>query len=175
MYLKSCLCSVSCRLCCLYWWLPCILYLCPCTCFVVDMFPYSYSTTGCVNDLWLALTNYACIMFWDYVLNVFHATEQTLTVFRLKILCNLWPAGKCVSTRLRKLRAMFVLTFLLKRGLNQMMLRCLFLRDWCVTCVMYSSLCVKLLCPSTVWYACCILKSLLVRWECWNTLINRYM
>ena len=52
----------------------------------------------------------------------------TLTVFLLKILCNLLPIGKCVSTSLRKLRAMFVLTFLLNGGLNQMMLRCLFLR-----------------------------------------------
>ena len=37
-------------------------------------------------------------------------------MFLLKILCSLWPAGKCVSTRWRKLRAMFVLTFLLKGG-----------------------------------------------------------
>ena len=35
-------------------------------------------------------------------------------MFLLKILCSLWPAGKCVTTRWRKLRAMFVLTFLLK-------------------------------------------------------------
>ena len=32
--------------------------------------------------------------------------------------------------------------------LNQMMLRCLFLRGCCVTCGMYSSLWLKLLCPS---------------------------
>ena len=54
-----------------------------------------------------------------------------MPVCLLKILCNL-PTGKCVSTRLRKLRATFVLTFLLNRGLKQMMLRCLFLRDCCV-------------------------------------------
>ena len=37
-----------------------------------------------------------------------------------------------------------------KSGLNQMILRCLFLRDCCATCGMYSSLCVKLLSPSAV-------------------------
>ena len=58
-------------------------------------------------------------------LTLFMQLKLTLTVFRLKILCNLWPAGKCVSTRSRKLRAMFVLMFLLNGGLNQMILRCL--------------------------------------------------
>ena len=40
---------------------------------------------------------------------------------------------------------MFVLTFLLKGGLNQMTLRCLFLRGRCVSCGVYSSL----------WRSCC--------------------
>ena len=32
--------------------------------FVVDIFPYSCTiTTGCANDLWLALPNYVCIVF----------------------------------------------------------------------------------------------------------------
>ena len=31
-------------------------------------------------------------------LTLFMQLKLTLTVFRLKILCNLWPAGKCVST-----------------------------------------------------------------------------
>ncbi len=35
-----------------------------------------------------------------------------------------------------KLRAMFVLTFLLNGGLNQMKLRCLFLRAFCGACFM---------------------------------------
>ena len=75
-------------------------------------------------------------------------------MFLLKILCNLWPTGKCMSTRLRKQRAMFVLTFLLNGGLNQMMLRCLFLRCLYVSCGMYSSLWLKLLCPSAFLHAC---------------------
>ncbi len=57
-----------------------------------------------------------------------------LTVFLLKILCSLWLGGKCLSIRHRKLRAMFVLTFLLNGGLNQMILRCLFLRVFCDAC-----------------------------------------
>ena len=39
-------------------------------------------------------------------------------------------------------------SILLNGGLNQMMLRCLFLRGCCVTCGMYSSLWLKFLCPS---------------------------
>ena len=58
-----------------------------------------------------------------------------------------------MSTRWRKLRAMFALTFLLKGGLNQMTLRCLFLRGRCVSCGVYSSLWLKLLCPSAFRYA----------------------
>ena len=71
-----------------------------------------------------------------------------LYITDLENLCNLLPIGKYVSTCFRKLRAMFVLTFLLNGGLNQMMLRCLFLRGCCVRCGMYSSLWLKLLCPS---------------------------
>ncbi len=41
-------------------------------------------------------------------------------MFLLKIVCSLWLGGKCLSIRHRKLRAMFVLTFLLNGGLNQM-------------------------------------------------------
>ncbi len=52
-------------------------------------------------------------------------------MFLLKILCSLWLGGKCLSIRHRKLPAMFVLTFLLNGGLNQMILRCLFLRVCC--------------------------------------------
>ena len=55
--------------------------------------------------------------------------------------------------RFYNFEAMFVLTFLLN-GLNQIMLRCLFLRGCCVTCGMYSSLWLKLLCPSAFWYVC---------------------
>ena len=46
------------------------------------------------------------------------------------------------------------LDVLTERGLNQMMLRCLFLRCLCVSCRMYSSLWLKLLGPSAFWYAC---------------------
>ncbi len=41
-----------------------------------------------------------------------------------------------LSIRHRKLRAMFVLTFLLNGGLNQMILRCLFLGAFCGACFM---------------------------------------
>ena len=88
--------------------------------------------------LWLVIINLTLLMH----------LQLTLTEFLSKILCNLWPTGKCVSTRLRKLRAMFVLMFLLNGGPNQMMLRCLFLRCLCVSCGMYSSLWLKLLRPS---------------------------
>ena len=42
--------------------------------------------------------------------------------------------------------------FLLNGELNQIMLRCLFLLGCCVACGMYSSLWLKLLCPSAFWY-----------------------
>ncbi len=76
---------------------------------------------------------------------------MTLTVFLLKILCSLWLGGKCLSIRHRKLHAMFVLTFLLNGGLNQMILHCLFLRVFCDACFMYSSLWSKLLCLNAFW------------------------
>ena len=34
------------------------------------------------------------------------------------MLCNLWSLGKCVSTRLRKLRAMFGLNVFAQRGVK---------------------------------------------------------
>ena len=85
---------------------------------------------------------------WLIYLCVTYATVTDLNCVPIENVVQPKPAGKCVSTRLRKLRAMFVLTFLLTGGLNQMMLRCLFLRGCCVTCDMYSSLWLKLLCPS---------------------------
>ena len=96
---------------------------------------------------WLFLI--ICVV-WPVIidLTLLMQLQLTLTVFLLKILCNLLPIGKCVCTSLRKLRAMFVLTFLLNGGLNQMMLRYLFPRGCCITCGMYSSLWLKLLCPS---------------------------
>ena len=97
-------------------------------------------------DWLLLIMRVLCLVIVD--LTLLMQLQLTLTVFLLKILCNLWPTGKCVSTRLRKLRAIFVLTFLQNGGLNQMMLRCLFLRCLRVSCGMYSSLWLKLLCPS---------------------------
>ena len=92
----------------------------------------------------------ACSYSYLLVLNVTHVTVTDLIVkFLFKILCNLWPIGKCVSTSLRKLRAVLVLTFLLNGGLNQMMLRGLFLRGCCATCGMYSMLVAEVaICPS---------------------------
>ncbi len=62
-------------------------------------------------------------------------------MFLLKILCSLWLGGKCLSIRHRKLRAMFVLTFLLNGGLNQMILRCLFLRVFFVVLALCNLVC----------------------------------
>ena len=51
--------------------------------------------------------------------NLTHATVTDLNCVPLTILCNLLPIGKCVSTSLSKLGAMFVLTFLLNGRLNK--------------------------------------------------------
>ena len=55
-----------------------------------------------------------CIVIIDLILLM--QLQLTLTVFLLKILCSLWFAGSCVSMGSRQLRAMFVVTFLLKGG-----------------------------------------------------------
>ena len=65
-----------------------------------------------------------CVLCLDIIL--------TLTVFLFKILCSLIFVGKCLSMKHRKLRAMFVLTFLLNGRLNQMISRCLLLRIFVV-------------------------------------------
>ena len=51
--------------------------------------------------------------------NLTRATVTDLNCVPIAILCNLLPIGKCVSTSLRKLRAMFVLKFLLNGRLNK--------------------------------------------------------
>ena len=76
--------------------------------------------------LWLVIIDLTLLM----------QLKLTLTVFLFKILCNLLPIGKYVSTSLRKLRAMFILTFLLNGGLNQMMLLCLHVPAW-LPCYMH--------------------------------------
>ncbi len=63
----------------------------------------------------MCFSSYACVVLRNYRLDIVHAAITDLD----------W---KCLSIRHRKLRAMFVLTFLLNGGLNQMILRCLFLR-----------------------------------------------
>ena len=54
--------------------------LCSCTCFVMPCFliPTVTLTTGCDNELWLALPNYVCIVFRDYGLNVIQANVANL-------------------------------------------------------------------------------------------------
>ncbi len=95
-------------------------------------------TSALVYDLalWLSFSNYACVALRNYRLDIVHAAITDLDMFLLKILCSLWLGGKCLSIRHRKLRAMFVLTFLLNRKLNQIILHCLFLRVFCGACFM---------------------------------------
>ena len=84
---------------------------------VMNMLPCT--TVARTNELHLVFPYCTRGMVCDFLRNVIHATLKTLTVFLLKILCSLWRAGKFVSKRLRKRRAiaMFILTrFLLKRG-----------------------------------------------------------
>ncbi len=112
------------------------------TCFLVPASAWVYDLT-----LWLAFSSNACVVLRNYRLDIVHAAITDLvTVFLLKVLCSLWLGGKCLSIRHRKLRAMFVLTFLLNGALNQMILRCLFLRVFCGACFCGASLWSKLLC-----------------------------
>ena len=70
-------------------------------------------------------------MFGDDAFTVIHATiAYTLTEFLLKILCSGLDAGKCLSIRFRKFLPTFVLTFLLKGGLNQIIFLVLVLFLW---------------------------------------------
>ena len=96
-------------------------------------------------------------MFWDYVLDVIHATVANLNCVSVENFVQFVASGKVCVHEVEKFACdvcLNVFLFLLNGGLNQMILRCLFLRDWCVTCGMYSSLCAKLLCPSAFWYVC---------------------
>ena len=99
-------------------------------------------TVLCTNVFWLAFqSNYACVVACDNRLNVTHATVNDLNCVPIENFVYLWPTGKCVSTNLREWRAMFVLTFLLNGGLIPASF-------CCDRCGMYSSLWLKLLCPS---------------------------
>ena len=81
-------------------------------------------------------------MFCDHVLNVIHATVANLNCVLVENFVQF--VAKCLSTRLKKLRARFVLMFLLDGELNQMILRV-------YSCAgLMFCLCVKLLCPSAV-------------------------
>ena len=109
MCLKSCLCSVSCRFCCM----PFVLMHLFCSGHVSLFLQLQLAVLMTCGWLFLIV----CVLCFEIMfLTLFMQLWLTLTVFRLKTLCNLWPAGKCVSTRLRKLRAMFVLMFFLNGG-----------------------------------------------------------
>ena len=61
------------------------------------------------------------------IMDIFSVQLQlTLMVFLLNILWSLLDRGKCLSINLRKVFPMFVLMFLLKGGLNQIMFLFLF-------------------------------------------------
>ena len=77
-----------------------------------------------------------CFEIMVFEILIIHATIANLYCVSVENFAQFVVIGKVyVSTRLRKLRAMFVLMFLhaIRGGLNQMILRCLFLRDCCVT------------------------------------------
>ena len=93
-------------------------------------------TVLCTNVFWLAFSNYACVVAYDT-----HATVNDLNCVPIENFVYLWLTGKCVSTNLRKWRAMFVLTFLLNGGLIPASF-------CCDRCGMYSSMWLKLPCPS---------------------------
>ena len=79
---------------------------------------------------WLFLIICAlCLVIID--LTSFMQLLLTFKVFLLKILRSLCCSGKCLSIKLKNSRPIFVLTLLLNGGLNQIMLRCLFLRVRC--------------------------------------------
>ena len=124
--------------------------------------PYScvlVPTVVCADVLWLPSPNYACVVPCD---NCSTNATATITVFLLKICVN------CVYN-IKKTACNVVLTFLLNGGLNQMILRCLFVRGCCVSWGICSSLWLTLLCPKCVLIClCCIFQYLFVRWQCWN-------
>ena len=65
----------------------------------------------------------------DNLFSVIHATVADLDGVLMKIFLSFWSLGKCLSTSVRNLWPILVLTFLLNGGLYQrMLLRCLFLR-----------------------------------------------
>ena len=87
---------------------------------------------ACINCCFAYnVLTHALVLQWACVL------VPTVTVLWANILWLAFPNYACVA-----------FTFLLNGGLNQMMLRCLFLGVCCITRDMYSSLWLKLLCPS---------------------------
>lgn len=113
MCLKSSLCGASCRLCCLCYWLSCI--LCPCSCTYSAMgmqLPYSYSKlqlSVLVTCGWLFLIMH---VLWFVMIDLTLLVQlKVLCVYKVeKISCNICP------------------NVLADRGLNHMMLR--FLSLW---------------------------------------------
>ncbi len=83
--------------------------------FFLEWACFLFRTSAWVYDLalWLAFPNYACVVLRNYRLDVVHAAITDIDCLSVENLISLWLGGKCLSLRHRKLRAMFVLTFLL--------------------------------------------------------------
>ena len=60
-------------------------------------------TTGCVNDLWLSLPYFACIMFRDYVLNIIHATVANLNCVSVENFVQFVARGKVCVHKVEKI------------------------------------------------------------------------
>ena len=65
-----------------------------------------------------------CAFIIDFIFG--RQLQLIFTLFRLNDLCNSWCGGKCLWIKLKNNFSTFVVTFLLYRGLNQMicLLRC---------------------------------------------------
>ena len=77
---------------------------------------------------------------FDDTFYVISRAKITFTVFLLKTLCSLLDLGKCLSSKQKKVLAVFVDTFLLHGVLNQMICRDLFLVSAFCCCFLYFNL-----------------------------------
>ena len=85
------------------------------------------NSTVTLESLLCFFQNNLFVMPFDYLWHVLSTAIDYLTLFLLKILCNLLEWGKCFSIKFKNNFAMLVDTSKLNNGSNQMILHCCFL------------------------------------------------
>ena len=74
------------------------------------------------SNWWCPLICVTFLLFYSFnnLRYILGAAAPTSTVLQLKILCNLFVEGKCVSIKCNNISATFLFTFKLKCGLKEM-------------------------------------------------------